>query len=84
MHTNSSVTDFGARIAQKLSCKHIWHIREFGDADYSLEYLKEKKKTWEYMNAHTDKFIFISKNLYEYFKEYADEKRALLFIMEYR
>lgn len=78
VHTNSSVTDFGARIAQKLSCKHIWHIREFGDADYSLEYLKEKKKTWEYMNAHTDKFIFISKNLYEYFKEYADEKKSLI------
>lgn len=78
VHTNSSVTDFGARIAQKLSCRHIWHIREFGDADYSLEYLNGKKKTWEYMNVHTDKLIFISKSLYGYFKEYADEKKSLI------
>ncbi len=76
IHSNSSVIDFGAMLAQKLNCKHVWHIREFGDRDYSLEYLKTKKKVWEYMNSHTDKFIFISKRLYEYFADYADSAKS--------
>lgn len=76
VHSNSSVTDFGARLAEKLHCKHIWHIREFGDADYDFEYLKGKEITWQWMNAHTDKFVFISKCLCDYFKRYADPNKS--------
>lgn len=76
VHSNSSVTDFGARLAGKLHCKHIWHIREFGDADYNFEYLKDKEITWRWINAHTDKFIFISKCLHDYFKGYADPNKS--------
>lgn len=76
VHSNSSVTDFGAKLAQKLQCKHIWHIREFGDADYNFEYLKGKEITWQWMNAHTDKFVFISKCLHDYFKGYADPNKS--------
>lgn len=76
IHSNSSVTDFGARLSKKLACKHIWHIREFGDADYSLEYLKGKRKTWNYMNTHADRFLFISKCLYEYFHEFSDTEKS--------
>lgn len=76
VHSNSSVTDFGARLAGKLQCKHIWHIREFGDADYNFEYLKGKEVTWQWMNAHTDKFVFISKCLCDYFKGYADPNKS--------
>ena len=72
IHSNSSVTDFGARLAEKLNCKHIWHIREFGDADYNLECLKGKEATWQWMNAHSDRFVFISKCVYDYFEKYAD------------
>lgn len=72
VHSNSSVTDFGARLAEKLHCKHIWHIREFGDADYNFEYLKDKETTWKWMNTHTDRFVFISKCVFDYFKGYAD------------
>lgn len=76
VHSNSAVTDFGAKLAEKLQCKHIWHIREFGDADYNFEYLKGKEATWKWMNAHTDKFIFISKCLCDYFKGYADPNKS--------
>lgn len=76
VHSNSSVTDFGARLAEKLHCKHIWHIREFGDADYNFEYLKGKEVTWQWMNAHTDEFIFISKCLQDYFNEEVDPNKC--------
>lgn len=76
VHSNSSVTDFGARLAEKLNCKHIWHIREFGDADYNLECLKGKEATWQWMNGHSDQFVFISKCVYDYFKKYADSDKS--------
>lgn len=76
VHSNSSVTDFGARLAEKLQCKHIWHVREFGDADYNFEYLKGKEATWQWMNAHAHKFVFISKCLCDYFKGYADPNKS--------
>lgn len=78
IHTNSGVTDFGAKLAKKLHCKHVWHIREFGDADYNLEYLKGKKKAWSDMNLCTDRFLFISKCLYGHFRRYADQQKSRL------
>ena len=76
IHTNSSVTDFGARLAEKLDVKHVWHVREFGDADYNLEYIKGKRKTWEYMNDNSDRIVFISHSLQDYFKECVSNKKG--------
>jgi glycosyltransferase involved in cell wall biosynthesis len=38
IHTNTSVTFFGAYLAYYLQVPHVWHIREFGKTDYKLEY----------------------------------------------
>ena len=38
IHTNSSVTPIGALLAEMLSLPHVWHIREFGDLDFDLQY----------------------------------------------
>lgn len=37
IHTNSSVVSIGEYLARKFSVPHIWHLREFGREDYSLE-----------------------------------------------
>lgn len=39
IHSNSSVTNMGALLAQRIKCKHIWHLREFGEEDYDLKYI---------------------------------------------
>lgn len=36
VYTNTSTIDVGARIADRLSIPHIWHIREFGKEDFSF------------------------------------------------
>ena len=36
IHSNSTVIDFGAKIAERLSIKHVWHLREFLDKDFNL------------------------------------------------
>lgn len=39
VYSNSSVESYGLIIAKFLKIKHIWHIREFGFLDYSLNHV---------------------------------------------
>ena len=36
IHSNSSVIDVGGYISRKIGVRHIWHLRDFGELDYSL------------------------------------------------
>jgi len=38
IHTNSIVTPVGAIAGMLAGAPHVWHIREFGDLDYHLQY----------------------------------------------
>lgn len=38
IHTNVSVIDIGYRAAKRLNISHIYHIREYGDKDFSLHH----------------------------------------------
>lgn len=38
VHTNVSVVDVGEKVAQRLAIPHIYHIREYGDADFHFRY----------------------------------------------
>jgi glycosyltransferase involved in cell wall biosynthesis len=38
IHTNTSVTPFGALVAAYLGCPHTWHVREFGDLDFGFRH----------------------------------------------
>lgn len=68
IHSNSSVIDIGARVAKKLGIPHVWHFREFGDADYQLQFLKGKTRSCQFVRESGSSVIFISNNLREYYK----------------
>lgn len=38
VHSNVSVIDIGERIAKRLGIPHVYHIREYADADFGLHY----------------------------------------------
>ena len=38
VHTNVSVVDVGEKVAERLKIPHIYHIREYGDADFNFRY----------------------------------------------
>lgn len=38
IHSNSSVIGTGAMLAERLNCRHIWHIREFAKEHFGMEY----------------------------------------------
>ncbi len=43
VYTNSSITGMGAWLAEAIGVPHVWHIREFGEADYGLAFWKGKR-----------------------------------------
>lgn len=69
IHTNSSVIDIGMRVANKIGIPHIWHFREFGDADFQLEFIKGWNSSCKDIRESNSKIIFISNNLRNYYKE---------------
>lgn len=76
IHSNSSVIDIGAQVAAKTGCKHVWHFREYGEADYRLEYMYGKDTSMDYAYKNSDMIIFISNALYESYKQFADVKKT--------
>lgn len=80
IHSNSSVIDIGAQVARKTNCRHVWHFREFGRADYRLEYMYPRERINDYIGKYSDMVIFISKALQE---SYADLAKKCHNIMIY-
>lgn len=76
IHSNSSVIDIGAQVAAKTGCKHVWHFREYGEADYRLEYMYGKDTSMDYVYKNSDMIVFISNALYESYKQYLDTKKT--------
>lgn len=67
IHSNSSVIDVGARAAKRAGIMHVWHFREFGDADYRLEFLKGVQKSCAYVETVPGKVVFISQSVGDYY-----------------
>ena len=42
VHSNSSVVEIGRLAAAKLNIPHIYHVREYGDADFKMHYIPSK------------------------------------------
>ncbi len=74
IHSNSSAIDVGAIAAKKAGIPHVWHFREFGDADYQLEFLKGRKKSCDFIENSGSKVIFISKALRNHYKDDISDK----------
>lgn len=74
IHSNSSVIDIGGFLSRKLKTKHVWHLREFGEEDYSLKPIGGR---WyeRYTYRHADAFIAISKIIAEHFKSLANPQK---------
>lgn len=43
IHSNSSVIDLGYYLSRWMKIPHIWHIREFGEEDYNLSPIDDRR-----------------------------------------
>lgn len=72
IHTNSSITDLGQRLSSALKVPHVWHLREFGDADYSLKFDEPSSRVAKSLRA-ADCVIAISKSVEERYKQISSD-----------
>jgi len=50
VYSNSSIIGMGAQLAEALQLPHVWHIREFGEKDYSKSYWGGRKHFNQWAN----------------------------------
>lgn len=75
IHTNSSVTNLGAYLSKKWSCKHVWHIREIQES-YGLAYIYPDKFVNQQFES-ADRVIAISDFVAGYCKKKLSPKTKI-------
>ncbi|MGN0325436.1 MAG: glycosyltransferase family 4 protein [Lachnospiraceae bacterium] len=74
IYSNSSVIGTGAMLAEKLGCRHIWHIREFSKEHFHMRYFYPRKRVCR-LYEQTDCLVTISDALKKnYMKKYPKAK----------
>lgn len=80
IHTNSMVINLGANLSKETGIRHVWHIREFGDEDHGLRFIKDRKTCFKFMNDNSDAIIAISKSIFNKFKcDFEKDKMKLIY-----
>ena len=65
IHSNVNRNDLGAELAARHGIPHVWHLREFSDIDFRC--WSYRKRYVEYMAAHADRFIAVSRAVKQHF-----------------
>lgn len=73
IHSNTSVVDFGYRMSKIMKVPHIWHIREFGEADFEMFPLCSKHHFFKVMK-NQNFLICISNSVAEKYKKIIPKK----------
>ena len=76
IHSNTSAIDIGAKIANKLGIKHVWHFREF--TKNNLEFIKGREKSYKYINEHGGNIVYISKAIRDFYSNYINSSKTKL------
>lgn len=76
IHSNSSVIDIGAKIANKLKVPHIWHFREFKEKN--LKFIKSDEKCYKYIEEFGGNIIYISKAIEDFYKSKISTNKSVV------
>lgn len=78
IHTNTSVINLGGLISKYTGKKHIWHIREFADADFNMYPLCNNRNYYKFMNKNADKFICVSQAVASHYDKLDKNKKIVI------
>lgn len=68
IHSNSSIIDVGAIAAVIANVPHLWHLREFCEEDFGMEFINQE---WKKLLFDTSNFFSISQSIKNsYYKKY--------------
>jgi glycosyltransferase involved in cell wall biosynthesis len=77
IYTNTSVIELGAMAACIMRRPHVWHIREFGDLDYGVDF-HWGKNLCRYLIGRSDAAIAISEAVRSYHLANAKTRRTFV------
>jgi glycosyltransferase involved in cell wall biosynthesis len=66
IHSNSGIISIGQLLSKKAKIPHVWHLREFQDLDYDLEYISGKDEYLKILDE-ADAAVAISKSIADHF-----------------
>lgn len=72
IHTNSSVINIGAIVSRISKIPHVFHIREFGEEDFNMHSIYNKRRYLKFINKNTTKVIAISNSILNKYYQYFD------------
>lgn len=75
IHSNTSVIDFGYRLSKIMKKPHVWHIREFGEDDFSMYPLCSYREYYKKICDKNNYLVCVSKAVMEKYKNRVDQKR---------
>lgn len=65
IHSNTTITSLGADISRLSGIPHIWHLREYGDKDYNMNFKCGNKTI--HKNFAAAKLVAISESIKKYY-----------------
>ncbi len=70
IHSNSSTINIGAIVSKITGIPHVWHLREFGDLDFSLVPVCKSYSLDRVINLGESSYIAISECVAKYYGKY--------------
>lgn len=67
IHSNVGVYSEGFMLAQKYNIPHVWHLREYQDKDFHMNFLWNKRNFVNKLKAKGNFNIAITRGVFEYF-----------------
>lgn len=78
IHTNNLCIEIGAIVSILCRRPHIWHLREFMEEDFNIEF--HHKRKMKYLLNKADSLVAISKSIYsKYSRLYNADKMSLVY-----
>jgi len=67
IHTNVGPLDIADKICRMRKIPHIWHLREYQDADFGMKFFPSKIKFYNKIHNKNNHCIAITKEIFKYF-----------------
>lgn len=75
IHSNTSVVDLGYRISKIMKIPHVWHIREFGEEDFSMYPLCSYRKYYKKICDKNNYIVCVSNTVKDKFSKKAKKDK---------
>ncbi len=78
IHSNSSTINIGAIVSKKTGIPHVWHLREFGNLDFSLVPVRKRDSLERIINlGNSPYYVAISEYVAKYYGEYIKDSSRI-------